>query len=351
MQGDSIHVLMIEDDLAYVRLIEELLKESSRVRFELSHVNRLSAAVQLLNTEGFDVVLLDLNLPDSWGFDTFERVHSQLPSVPVVVLTGLEDEELGIKAAQKGGYYLSKGDIAGRLLIRTIQHAIERTRLMADLETAYQKFYHLSAHLQELREEERKRIAGELHDELGGLLTTMKIEFLTTLHRLGDYQGALTELKESLTTLIDRGIDAVQRISADLRPHILDQLGLIPAIEWHLKEFQKRTGIQCHWVLCEGEIPLEKDRALAVFRIVQEALTNVARHAQASRVTVEVSRNEGAMTLKVEDNGVGFNEEKANDPHSFGLIGIQERVLYVKGQVTIKSVPQKGTTVTATIPL
>lgn len=351
MNRKSIRILMIEDDPLCVRFIKEILKESSRVRFELIHAGRLNAAMELLKEKVCDVVLLDLNLPDSSGFDTFERVHSTLPSVPVVVLTNLTDEELGIRAAQKGGYYLSKGDVTGHLLIVMIQHVIEHTRLLSDLEKSYQKFYHLSAHLQHLREEERRRIAGELQNELGGLFTTMKMELSNALHNLDERQVILSEMKDSLTKLIDRGIDTVQRISSDLRPHILDHLGLMPAIESHMKEFQKRTRIQCKWVLCEGEIPLDKERATAVFRIVQEALANVARHSKASLVTVEVLRNEDALQLKIEDNGVGFDEERLNDPHSFGLIEIQERALYLKGQVTIKGVPQKGATVALTIPL
>ncbi|HWQ70505.1 MAG TPA: response regulator [Patescibacteria group bacterium] len=351
MHRESVRILMIEDDPICVRYIKEILKESSQTRLELIHVGRLNAAMELLKKEVFDVVLLDLNLPDSSGFDTFERVHSTFPWLPVIVLTGLNDEELGIKAVQKGGCYLNKADVGAHLLAQAIQHAIERKRLMADLEKSYQKFYNLSAHLQHLREEERKLIARELHDELGGLFTAMKMEVSSAMHHLNECQGALAEMKDKLTTLIDMGIDTVQRIATDLRPHILDQLGLMPAIDWYMKEFQKRTRIQCKWVLCEGDIPLDKDRAIAVFRILQEALTNVARHSKASRVTVEVLRDEGSLQLKIVDNGVGFDEEKVNDPHSFGLIGIQERALYVKGQVTIKSILQKGTTIALTIPL
>lgn len=352
MSSIPMRILMVEDDPLCVRFIKEILKESSRTaRCELVHAGRLNAAIALLQQEIFDVVLLDLNLPDSTGFDTFERIHAQLPSVPVVVLTGLADEGLGIKAAQRGGYYLNKGDIAGHLLISTIQHAIERTRLMADLDKSYQKFYHLSAHLQNLREEERKRIAGELHDELGGLFTAMKIELSAAAQHLDQRQGALWETIDTLTKLIDRGIDTVQRISSGLRPHILDQLGLLPTIDWHMKEFQKRTGIQCSWVFCDGEPPLDKERAAAVFRIVQEALTNVARHSQASRVTVELLSDGDTLQVKIEDNGVGLTDEQLNGPRSFGLIGMQERALYLKGQVTITGVPQKGTTIALTISL
>lgn len=352
MKEGSMNILIVEDDPAYVRFIKEILKESGQVKFELIHVKRLDAAMKSLKRGIFDAVLLDLNLPDSLGFDTFLRLHEKFPLVPVIVLTGVADEETGVKAVQKGAQdYLSKGEVESNLLARTILYAIERKGLMEELERSYQKFYNLSAHLQYLREEERKLIAGELHDELGGLFTAMKMELSSPLNNIDEREDALSEMKNSLAKLIDTGIDIVRRISTDLRPHILDHLGLMPAINWYIKEFQKRAGMRCKWVICGGEIPMDKDRATAVFRVLQEALTNVARHSKASRVTVELLRDGDTMKLKIEDNGVGIHEEKVNDPRSFGLIGIQERVLYLKGQVTIKGVPHKGTTVAVTIPL
>lgn len=352
MKEGVINILIIEDDPAYVRFIEEILKGSNRIRSELSHVKRLKNALKCLGEEMFDVVLLDLNLPDSSGFETFDRLNAKFPSIPIVVLTGQTDDEIGVKAVQKGAQdYLNKGEVDGNLLTRTIQYAIERKRAQAELERSHQKFYNLSAHLQDLREEERKYIAGELHDELGGLFTAMKMELHSAFDTAGKNQEPLFEMKDSMTKLIDKGIEIVRRISTDLRPHILDHLGLLPAINWYIKEFQKRMKIRCTWALCEGDIPLDKDRAIAVFRILQEALTNVARHSKASKVSVEVRRERDTMTLKVEDNGKGIDEEKINDPHSFGLMGIQERVLYLKGEVSIKGVPDKGTTVMVTVPL
>lgn len=268
-----------------------------------------------------------------------------------MILTGLSEEEYGIRAVQKGAHYLSKGEVEGNLLCRTIEYAIERNRLMEELEKSYQKFYNLSAHLQYLREEEKKYLAAEIHDELAGLFTAMKMELSSTLNGTDEFEETLLEMKDSISKLIDMGIEIVRRISSDLRPQILDHFGLIPAIDSHIKEFQKRTRMRCKWILCEEDIPLNKDRALAVFRILQESLTNVARHSRASRVSVEVKREHDSMILKVEDNGKGLGDEKINDPRSFGLIGIQERVLFLKGKVTIKGVPDKGTTVTVTVPL
>lgn len=351
MKEEFINVLIVEDDPAYLRFIEEILKEFGRTRFELIHVKRLDAAIKCLKERVVDAILLDLNLPDSWGFDSFERLHAESPFIPVVILTGLAEEEFGIRAVQKGAHYLSKGEVGGAVLCRTIEYAIERNRLMEELERSYQKFYNLSAHLQQLREEERKYLAYEIHDELGGLFTAMKMELSSAFNGTDEIQETLPEMKDSLTKLIDRGIEITRQISTDLRPLILDHLGLIPAISWHIKEFQKRTRMRCNWILCEEDIPLDKNCALAVFRILQEALTNVARHSSASRVSVEVKREQDSIILKVEDNGKGINEEKINSPSSFGLMGIQERVLFLRGKVTIKGVPDKGTTVTVTVPL
>lgn len=356
MKEGPMNILIVEDDPTYVRFIEEIMKESGRTSglagFELIHAKRLDAAMKCLREGIFDAVLLDLNLPDSWGFASFERLHEEFPSVPVIVLTGIADEKRGVKAVQQGAQdYLSKGEVDGNLLARTIQYAIERKRTQVELERSYQKFYKLSTHLQYLREEERKYVAAELHDELGALFTTMKMELSSGFDGVSEIQKPILEMKDSMTRLIDRGIEFVRRISTDLRPHILDHLGLIPAINWYMKEFQKRSGMRCKWILCEENIPLDKDRAIAVFRILQEALTNVARHSKASMVSVEVKREHDSMALTVEDNGKGIDEDRINDPHSFGLIGIQERVLFLKGKVAIKGILDKGTTVTVTLPL
>lgn len=360
MMGKPIHILIVEDDPTYVRFIEEILKESNRDRFQLIHVKRLYNALKCLEKGIIDAVLLDLNLPDSWGFDTFERLYKEFPLVPIVVLTGVADGEMGVKAVQKGAQdYLPKVEVDGNLLARTIRYAIERKRLIEELERSYRKFYNLSAHLQHLREEERKYIAAELHDELGGLFTALKMELFSAFDTPEKNQDSHSEMRDPMVALIDKGIDIVRRISSDLRPQILDSLGLLPAIEWYVEEFQKRARIRCRLTLSDGEglklkdedIVLDRDRATAIFRIVQESLTNVVRHSRASRVSIAVKKKEDTLKIEVEDNGIGIDEEKISDPYSFGLLGIQERVLFLKGNVTIKGIPNKGTTVTVTVPL
>ncbi len=164
-------------------------------------------------------------------------------------------------------------------------------------------------------------------------------------------QEKMRRAQESLVRLADTGIETVRRISTELRPDILDHLGLISAIQWYMSEFQKRAKIRCKCILSDEDIQMNKNRATATFRIVQEAMTNVARHSEATKVTVEVKKEENILTLKIEDNGRGIHEEKINDPFSFGLIGMQERTLYLGGELKITGTPAKGTSVVATIPI
>lgn len=352
MKKELIKVLMVEDDLVYARFIKEILKEPLQVNFELTHADRVKHALDHIDAKDFDAVLLDLNLPDSTGFDTLNRIYEKAPSTPIIVLTGLADEDVGVSAVQKGAQdYLSKEEVNSLLLSRTVKYAIERKRSVEELEKSYQKFYNLSARLQYLREEERKSIASEIHDELGGLFTALKLELSSSLKSLQADKAHVSGIKDSLTKLIDKGIEIVQRISVELRPHILDHFGLMPAIEWYVKEFQKRANIRCNLKLIESNLILDKDRATAIFRIIQEALTNIARHARASKVLVEVKKSGEFLELRVEDNGKGIDEEKLNDPHSFGLMSMQERVLYLGGTLKIVGTQNKGTTITLNIPL
>jgi signal transduction histidine kinase len=151
--------------------------------------------------------------------------------------------------------------------------------------------------------------------------------------------------------LIDSTLQTVKRISTDLRPELLDDLGLSAAIEWQGGEFQNRTGIKSEVTMDPEEIILDQDCSIAIFRIFQETLTNVARHSHATRVTVKLKMKTGKIELKVKDNGKGITEKQISGPKSFGLIGIRERVHFLDGNVEIKGVQGKGTTVTVRIPI
>jgi signal transduction histidine kinase len=227
----------------------------------------------------------------------------------------------------------------------------ERARADEELRNSYRQLRDLSRYLQTAREEERTRIAREIHDELGQGLTALKMDLSWLKKRLLPKPEGLHDKAASMEGLIDATIQTVQRLSGELRPGILDDLGLSAAIQWQTEEFQKRTGIPCEVRLGHEDISLDRDRSTAIFRIFQEALTNVARHAGATEVTGSLEEREGSVVLKVQDNGRGIKSEEIASPTSFGLIGIRERVHFLGGAVEIVAVDNKGTTITVTVPL
>jgi len=208
----------------------------------------------------------------------------------------------------------------------------------------------LTAHIEQVKEQERARIAREIHDDLGGNLTAIKMALSMLSARLPPEQPLLLEKAAYLDDLVDRTIDAVHRISLDLRPSTLD-LGIVAALEWQAREFEKGSGIACNFRSAEREIELDADHAAALFRIFQEALTNVAKHAGASRVTVTLRRQRQHLTLAICDNGRGIAPADRLKPASFGLRGMSERARALGGTLTLSAAPGGGTMVTIKIRL
>ncbi len=221
----------------------------------------------------------------------------------------------------------------------------------AELTRMNDQLRNLSLHLQNAREDERTRIAREIHDDLGQSLTALKIELTLLRKRLPIERKSINEKVASMADLVETTIQSVKRISTDLRPGILDHLGLPSAIEWQAEEFQKRTGIDCSVVFDPEQFSLDKDRTTTVFRIFQETLTNAARHAHATKVSVLLRMEAGVLTLQVKDNGKGISERDISDSKSLGLIGIRERVNNWGGLLAISGSKNKGTLVTVRIPL
>ncbi len=209
----------------------------------------------------------------------------------------------------------------------------------------------LTQRLQSVREEERSRIARELHDELGQTLTALNLD----LHWLkGHLVPARPEAQERLVAmceLMKETMHSVRRICADLRPRVLDDLGLLPAVEWLVRDFRKATGIHCRLLAPGCAVHLPPEQATDVFRILQEGLTNAARHARATRITVTLSLRRGSFTLKVADNGIGITRKRISSPQSFGLAGMRERALRWGGKIEIQGRPDEGTIIVAQVPV
>jgi len=235
-------------------------------------------------------------------------------------------------------------------LVISFRDITERKRAEDKLRKSYEQLHQFAVHLQSAREEERSRIAREIHDELGQALTGLKFDISWIGKKLPEGTGELESKTKEMGKLIDGTIQMVRRISSELRPGVLDRLGLAAAIEWQVQEFQNRTGIRCTLSPNFEDMRLDRDRATAVFRILQEALTNVARHANATAVNVSLRFESGNLILEVRDDGKGIPESALLDPKSLGLLGMKERAFAFGGRVNIASNPGKGTRVILDIP-
>jgi PAS domain S-box-containing protein len=231
-----------------------------------------------------------------------------------------------------------------------VQEITERKVAEEKLKESQSKLRNLAVHLLFAREEERKKVAQEIHDELGQVLTALKMDLRWLEKRLDPSQAHLLEKMRGMISLTDQTIQRVHRISSELRPRMLDDLGLTAAIEWLVADFSRRTGIQCKTAVHVTESRIGGNSATAMYRIVQEALTNISRHASASRVSVLLREVDERLEVLIRDDGIGISETQATASRSFGLIGIRERVQGLDGEVSIRGRTGKGTTVAISIP-
>jgi len=270
----------------------------------------------------------------SQGFFSTESVHRRKDGSEFPV-------EIVVTYVQSGGKEFSCG------FARDIT---ERRRAEEERQRSFDQLRALAARLQSIREEERKRVARDIHDQLGQALTAIKIDLSSLVRELPAGEKQPAKRTASILQLVDESIQSVRRISTELRPGILDDLGLVAAIEWAGEEFESRTGTPCRLDLPPENIEVDAERATAIFRIFQETLTNVARHADASQVDVRMACEGGDLTLEVYDNGKGINGDQLSNRASFGILGMRERAMLLGGELTISSPPGKGTTVRVRIP-
>lgn len=221
-----------------------------------------------------------------------------------------------------------------------------------ELVRSQQQLREFSSHIQDAKEQERLRIAREVHDEIGGLLTAIKMDLAWLKERLPKTKKLLTDKTTSIENLVDKAMTSARNLAHSLRPGYLDSFGIVAAIEMEACEFEQRTGIRCLLTHNdeEMEIDLHPDVSIALFRIFQESLTNIMKHAQASEVHILIQNSPDNIELTISDNGRGFSQDARLKPRSFGLRGIQERVAHFGGQVSFISAPGQGTTVSVTVP-
>src|SRR6266545_791026 len=240
--------------------------------------------------------------------------------------------------------------VAGETCILAIATDItDRKRAEEEIHRSREELRALAARLQSVREDERTHISREIHDELGQALTGLKLDLAWLRQRLKD-RTDLSERLQSVVGRIDGTIDAVRRIATELRPSVLDHLGLVAAVEWQAQEFEKLAGVAVRLSVSSATPTINGATATTIFRILQETLTNVARHAEATRVEIALEVGEAAVLLRVADNGRGISETALRDRRSLGLIGLRERAIASGGELRIEGRPGEGTVVSARIP-
>lgn len=334
-------------------------------------VQRYNALLQLIDKR-FHVLEEAVEKQKAGRFLAADRVHqSQQGKVVMEEIRNLSQEMKGWELSQ-----LQAGDVEiTRRVNRTISTLVAVSLLSAislafvfyllqrylkekmeaeiHLQDTNDRLHDLSQRLYQVREDEQQRIARDLHDSLGQELTCLKLD-LVALHRKISAEQSQQPLAQKIVSMmqsVDILFQQLHKIVRELRPVILDDLGLVPAIEWLSEEFQKRSGLSCKFHLPSEQLSLDKERSTAIFRVYQEILTNIMRHAHASKVHVHLKQDQKNLILEVHDNGRGFNSTETLDKKSLGILGMKERMFSFGGDIVFHSLEQRGTRVTARLPL
>ncbi len=374
MDDRRLKVLLIEDSLIYILLLQQILLQD---QIDSESANSLQDGAKLAAEKVFDAVLLDLGLPDSQGLHTFTQFQALYPALPVIILTGLEDESLAAMAVQLGAQdYLTKGShltqsaSGSKLLIRSIHYAIERHHIQvvltqersllelrvnertSELKQANQRLRNLTARLVSAQEDERRRLSLELHDEAGQALTALSLSLSLLRSELsGDSSWLDNRLQEAIQ-LTGTTMEHLRALAHNLRPPSLDNVGLNQS----LRDFCQRTSIRAQINVeyrSNGADSLPGYIQVSLYRVVQEALTNIVKHAKASHAWVQLEVDAEGIQLLIRDDGIGFLPVLQTDPGEeagIGLAGMRERVEALGGTFEIISGSGKGTTVQVGIP-
>ncbi|MGA2916853.1 MAG: response regulator [Sedimentisphaerales bacterium] len=388
MNNPIIKILLVEDNPPDALLLKETLRGITSTKFKLTHVKQLSEAVTQLGKSSFDVILLDLSLPDSFGLETVERASLMAPSLPIIVLTGLKDETIGIKAVHKGAQdYLIKGQTDKDLLIRVINHSIERKRIEKDLRNVcddleikvkertltlektvdvlrseilrrieaekkinadQKQLRSLTTELMLTEERERHNIATELHDSLGPILAFAKRE-LTFLQKSVPEKTA--EALNAVSLNIGQAIKQIRDLIFELSPPALYTLGFEPAIEELAENFCQEQKLKVFFESSDEPKPLTDPVKILLYRSIRELLINIAKHAEAKTVQITLSKDRNSIKIIVEDDGKGFDSKPGDLTKGFGLFSVHERLAHIGGTLDIQSETGKGTKAILLVPL
>ena len=353
MGDPQLRVLLVEGDEDDYIVIRNLFAEISTSGYELDWVNTYHTALETMTSQQHDIYLFDYRLGNHTGLDLLKEAVGRGCKAPIILLTGQGDHRVDLEAMKIGvADYLVKGQINPDLLERSVRYAIERKRSEETLRESQKQLKYFSSKLLTALEEERKRIARELHDAVGSSLSAIKFGLETTLRQV-EQGKAEPESLHILVSMTQLAIDESRRIMADLRPSTLDDLGIVITIGWFCREFQKiypDTSIEKQICLREEEIP--DSLKIVIFRVIQEAFHNIAKYSKANQVNLSLQRIDNMIELIIKDNGVGFDWKSdcfGNDDHKrgLGLTSMRERTELSGGSFSIASSSETGTEVRA----
>jgi signal transduction histidine kinase len=353
----DIQILLLEDDATDAELTRFALRKGG-LQFGLVRVDTREDYIRQLEEHPPHLILSDYSLPGFNGHDALTIALEKCPGIPFIFVTGTMGEEVAIETLKSGATdYVLKTRLSRLIpaVSRALQEAQERAahrRAAEALRESHEQLRALSVYLQTVREEERTRIAREVHDELGQALTSCKLDLSWLAGRLTQEQKPLVDKTRALIRHVESTIQTVRRIASELRPGVLDHLGLVAAMEWQANEFQNRTGIRCDVHADVQETLTDSNLNTTFFRIFQETLTNVIRHAGATQVTVHLKELHHRIILEVEDNGRGIDRMEIANPKSMGLLGMRERAALLGGTFKIgRRLRGQGTRVSVSIPV
>jgi len=357
-ENDSIpqKVLIVDDQPFNIILLSEVIKMNNYDVYSASNgKNAISIAMEIIP----DIILLDIMMPEMDGYEVCEllKKNSLLQQIPVIFISSLNDSKDIVKAFEVGGVdYITKPfqfeEVNAR--IKTQLTIYNQNKKISALNIALQKhtdhLKNFSAHLQLIREEERLFVANKVHDSIGQVLIAMKIEMGLWKKNIESEINSIVFKKihskyTQLVQIVDNTITNVRDIVGQLKSDDLELLGLIETIKLSCSEFQLINNITCVFECSITEILLDEQKKIAVYRILQEALSNIAEHAYCSKVTVKLFKVENRISLEILDNGVGFNQENVNSDKSFGILDMKERAFFLGTILIVKSNINEGTLV------
>ncbi|MGG9963969.1 response regulator [Ferruginibacter sp. SUN106] len=349
-------ILHLEDTAFDAELVERELKKGG-ILFEKKVVDNGKDFEDALDNFIPDIILSDHSLPSFDSAGAIELVQKKCPEIPVILVTATVSEEFAVNILQHGAAdYILKTNL--NRLPSAVKKAIEKSRMIREREQAeeelkysYLQIRKLASHLQNIREEERASMAREIHDELGQHLTALKLDVSWLSIKLKETEPQIVEKVKGMERLLTTSLITVKKLASELHPALLDKLGLIEAIRWQSREFEKRTGIKITLNLPEELTGISSKTNIALFRIYQESLTNVARHSGAATVCCSLKRENENLVFTITDDGKGFDVAETEQRHSLGLLGMKERSVMIGGKYVLSSEPGKGTKVEAMLPV